>query len=276
MAQEVGAQLWHMNTYSLGPLGVQIEGKESLQAGLITWPAKDYIFVSPNSKRYACEERAERATHGKTKENGMWVGKTLPYPLYAIFTSLSFDNKETPLFKEWTTTWLHLVDKFKAFSTEELLASGVIQKGDTAEELAEKIGLDPATLAATIQKYNEDASNGIDTEFGRGQAIFEDGFYGTEMSEKVAVQPFELIPLQAPYYAMEITQTILNTQGGPKRGAKCEVLDAFDQPIPRLFSAGELGAIYSFLYNGGGNVAEAFSTGRIAARSAGALDSWEA
>ena len=39
-------------------------------------------------------------------------------------------------------------------------------------------------------------------------------------------------------------------------------------PIPRLYSAGELGSIYSFNYNAGGNVGECFAFGRIAGRNA--------
>jgi len=41
-------------------------------------------------------------------------------------------------------------------------------------------------------------------------------------------------------------------------------------PIGRLYSAGELGSIYSFLYQGGGNIGECFAFGRIAGRNAAA------
>jgi succinate dehydrogenase/fumarate reductase flavoprotein subunit len=40
------------------------------------------------------------------------------------------------------------------------------------------------------------------------------------------------------------------------------------KPIPGLYSAGELGSIYSFLYQGGGNIGECFAFGRIAGRNA--------
>jgi predicted oxidoreductase len=45
-----------------------------------------------------------------------------------------------------------------------------------------------------------------------------------------------------PFYAMKLFPTMVNTQGGPKRNSKCQVLDPFDQPIPRLYTAGELGS----------------------------------
>lgn len=38
-------------------------------------------------------------------------------------------------------------------------------------------------------------------------------------------------------------QTVLNTQGGTRRNAKAEALDTKGRPIPRFYSAGELGGI---------------------------------
>ena len=73
---------------------------------------------------------------------------------------------------------------------------------------------------------------------------------------------------------MEVCHTLLNTQGGPRRSAKGEVLDIEGKPIPRLYAAGEMGPVYAFLYNGGGNLSEGMASGRIAVRNAGALEDW--
>ena len=66
---------------------------------------------------------------------------------------------------------------------------------------------------------------------------------------------------------LKLYPTMVNTQGGPKRNSKCEVVDPFSKPIPRLYTAGELGSFWGWMYNGGGNNAEALCTGRIAARN---------
>ena len=58
-----------------------------------------------------------------------------------------------------------------------------------------------------------------------------------------------------------------NTQGGPRRNARAEVLNTDGEPIAGLYSAGELGAIYGMLYPGAGNLAECLAFGRIAAES---------
>jgi predicted oxidoreductase len=57
---------------------------------------------------------------------------------------------------------------------------------------------------------------------------------------------------QSPYVALKIYPVMYNTQGGPRRNASCQIVDPFDTPIPRLFSAGELGSFWGWMYNGGG------------------------
>jgi len=52
------------------------------------------------------------------------------------------------------------------------------------------------------------------------------------------------------------------------------VLDPFDQPIPRLYAAGELGSVFGHVYMSGGNLAECFVGGWTAARHAAGLADW--
>jgi predicted oxidoreductase len=61
---------------------------------------------------------------------------------------------------------------------------------------------------------------------------------------------------------------VSNTQGGPAHDERQRVLDAFGDPIPGLYAAGELGSVFGHLYMSGGNLAECFIGGRIAGREA--------
>jgi predicted oxidoreductase len=79
---------------------------------------------------------------------------------------------------------------------------------------------------------------------------------------------------QPPFYALELYPTLLNTQGGPRRNTKSEILDAFGAPIPRLYSAGELGSMWGIIYQGAGNIGECFAYGRIAGKNAAANKAW--
>jgi predicted oxidoreductase len=79
---------------------------------------------------------------------------------------------------------------------------------------------------------------------------------------------------EAPFYAVELSPSMLNTQGGPRRDAGARVVQPDGSPIPRLYSAGELGSIYSYLYQGTGNIGECLAFGRIAGRNAAAEQPW--
>lgn len=58
-----------------------------------------------------------------------------------------------------------------------------------------------------------------------------------------------------------------NTNGGPKHNSISQVIDNFGRPIKRLYAVGELGSLWGMLYQSGGNLAECFTSARIAARN---------
>ena len=68
---------------------------------------------------------------------------------------------------------------------------------------------------------------------------------------------------------------MLNTQGGPRRNEKGQIVRPNGTPIPRLYSAGELGSIYSYLYQGTGNIGECLAFGRISGRNAATETPWD-
>jgi hypothetical protein len=126
---------------------------------------------------------------------------------------------------------------------------GWVVRGEDLKTLAEAIGIDAEGLEKTVDNYNSYCESGEDAEYHRPTD--------------------KLVPLkEPPYYAMKLMPTILNTQGGPKRDRYCRIINPDDKPIPRLYSAGEMGSIFGFLYNAGGNIGECFATGRIAGENA--------
>ena len=65
-----------------------------------------------------------------------------------------------------------------------------------------------------------------------------------------------------------------NDRGGPVNNAHQQVMKGLDEPIPRLYVAGELGGVFGHLYLAGGNLAECFVGGWTAGRHAAGLDPW--
>jgi predicted oxidoreductase len=115
--------------------------------------------------------------------------------------------------------------------------------------------MDPGILQKTIEKYNEYCSLHDDPDFHRA---------------KETLKPLA----KPPYYAVELWPRMVNTMGGPRRDHKARVLSMNGAPVPRLYSAGELGSLWGHLYCGGGNVGEALAVGRIAGANAAAEKPW--
>ena len=231
MAQEVGADLWHMSNSAGFNWGFQPEGQPTAVRSL---KLGNGIIVGPTGERFMNETTSAR--HGKINYGGRWISMPTPLPAYYIFDNIA---AAIPVSASWSENNAEEVEK------------GWIVKADTIEELAAKINIDPAALKATVDKYNGYVAAGEDLQYGRS-------------AEKlVAVS-------EGPFYAIEIGPTMLNTQGGAKRNEKAEVLDVNGNPIPHLYSAGEMGALFADMYNGGGNLGECVAFGRIAGANAAA------
>jgi len=105
-----------------------------------------------------------------------------------------------------------------------------------------------------VAAWNSHCDAGHDADFGR-----------TLMLAPIA---------SGPFYAVELSPSMLNTQGGPRRNERAQIVRPDGSPIARLYSAGELGSIYSYLYQGTGNIGECLAFGRIAGRNAAAERPW--
>lgn len=283
MALGVGANLWHMNSFAMDYLGVNILPDVNTAYYInFTLPGvadtKDWIYVGPQGARFMYEEKDGLTRHGLVEYGGVYSMEQVPSPAHIIFGQDSYNALSFGPVGGGFTQFHPQYDESK--SNDEYLAEGIIATADTVEGLAEQIGVDPEALSATIHAYNENAAKGVDPEYGRGEAIYGDlgyvlGDEETTSELKVVSDPFDLVPIQAPYYAMRLTRNVINTQGGPKRNKNVEIVDVNDTPIPRLYGAGECGSPYSYMYNGGGNIGDCLASGRLAGANVAALDSWE-
>ncbi|WP_314193858.1 FAD-dependent oxidoreductase [uncultured Arthrobacter sp.] len=120
---------------------------------------------------------------------------------------------------------------------------------DSLEELAGKVGMDPAGLAATVARFNAGASEGVDPEFHRG-ATPQDRFLGdTANTPNPCLAPLAT----APFFAVRISAGVLGTSGGLDTDFNGRVLDRHRQPIPGLYAAGNVSAgVFRNNYPGGG------------------------
>jgi succinate dehydrogenase/fumarate reductase flavoprotein subunit len=130
-----------------------------------------------------------------------------------------------------------------------------VAKADTIEELATKIGLDPAALAATVVRYNEYAAKGEDPDFNRH-------IHGL-------MAPGMLAPIVAgPFYAVAIYPGTLGTNGGPQIDRNGQVRRSGGGMIEGLYAAGNTAAnAFGWAYpSGGGTLGNGFVFGYRAGR----------
>ncbi|WP_072391286.1 FAD-binding protein [Hyphomicrobium sp. CS1BSMeth3] len=144
------------------------------------------------------------------------------------------------------------------------LDSGYIISGATPEELAARLGIDPAGLAATIRSYNDGARRGEDSEFGRGTDAYQRFNGAPGHAPNPCVAPLD----RPPYYAVRLIPGDIGTFAGLRTDASARVLDKDGQPIAGLYAAGnDMASVMGGTYPGAGiTIGPALTFGYIAGR----------
>ncbi len=100
-------------------------------------------------------------------------------------------------------------------SLQAYLDQGYLHAGETIEDLARKVGVDPAGLAQTINAANEYARTGVDTEFGKGGNSY-DRFNGdASHAPNPCLGPID----KAPFYAVKVLPHAVGHE--PRRAHRC-------------------------------------------------------
>jgi hypothetical protein len=272
MAQDVGAELWHMNACSGRLVAHFPESGYPGGCPVDLWAVEhsaEFAALTPGARALpANTERLVPAAlivdrYGRRYTSEIQRLHTLYYEL----TDLDSRRLVYPKIPSW---WVFdarrmaagpLVPSYAgptgplreiAWDNHEAVDRGWVVTAHSVPALARRCGIDPDALTATVNDYNACCRNGQDPQFGRPAGM--------------------LTALDTPpYHAMRLWPGGPNTQGGPRRNAEAQVLSVRGHPIPGLYAAGELGSIYGTLYPAsGGSIAECLAFGRIAGYHAAA------
>jgi succinate dehydrogenase/fumarate reductase flavoprotein subunit len=294
MCQRIGAPIWHMANSLAGfgalLLPTNMPGTDIPWITNMTMPAtaSSFVMLDKNGKRFMNEKNEDRHGFGQKEYQLFFEGLAnadfTRIPWWTVFDANSMNkgsllyyppNKSTdPTIFTWFMahsgmTWSpdnhEAIDNgwiLSAGSIEELV--GKMQAAQAASQARDHSAFpftDHSTLSvesvqAAIDKYNGYCASGAgDPDFGRPAA--------------------GMAPISTgPFYAMQNYPVTYNTLGGPKRNGKCQIVDMDNRPIPHLYSAGEIGSFWGWMYNGGGNISECICTGIMAARNAVAERGW--
>ncbi|KAA9150606.1 FAD-dependent oxidoreductase [Microbacterium lushaniae] len=137
-----------------------------------------------------------------------------------------------------------------------------VVKADTVRDLAAGIGVPEDALERTIARYNAVAATGKDTDFGRGDSVY-DQYY----SDITLASP-NLAPLHGgPYYAFRLILADLGTNGGVRTDERARALRPDGTAIDGLYVSGNAAAaVMGRSYAGAGaTIAPAMTFAYIAA-----------
>jgi fumarate reductase flavoprotein subunit len=148
-------------------------------------------------------------------------------------------------------------DRVRILDFGRRLEEGLFYVGDTLEELAAQIEIEPETLIATVSRYNGFVEAGHDPEFGRKHLVHQHGDL-----RKIKTPPF---------YAYPSTAVVFGTYCGLRIDSSARVLRADGLVIEGLFAAGEVtGGFHGAAYMTGSALGKAVVFGRIAGIEAAA------
>ncbi len=129
-------------------------------------------------------------------------------------------------------------------ATDNYIKQSYTLTGETLDDIAKKMGVDAATLKATMEAYK------------KGRASGKDAFGRADMARDLD---------KGPFYAITVTPAVHHTMGGIKIDTNTQVYNAEGMVIPGLFAAGEVtGGVHGGNRLGGNAQADIVTFGRIA------------
>ena len=229
MMQKLGADFVQMGNIQLLPLGDPVTGS---LAGNIEHDVETRIFVNKEGNRFVNEGgRRDDMTNALFAQTDAYMWIVMDSDTYPTGDELN----------NFGETINQLVEAGRAF------------KGETLEELAEKIGVPAENLVAAVTEFNRHAEGGdlagTPDEFGR----------------TLSSTPID----NGPFYAAARVPTVHHTMGGVRINQYCQVINENGQIIPGLYAAGEVtGGIHGSNRLGGNALTDTVVFGRIAGDSA--------
>lgn len=229
MAEAVNANLVGMEYIQSLPLGNPENG------GLNAWMGgagvEYYYQINKEGKRFMAEDgRRDYMTNALLNQTDAYS-----YIITSANDELEVNDKNKNIWGD---------------DVEELVKEGKVFRADTIEELAQQIGIEPAVLKETHDKFNSYVANGKDEEFGRT-------LFGKPVDK-------------APFFASPRVPTVHHTMGGIEIDLEGQVIDKDGNIIPGLYAAGEVtGGIHGKNRLGGNALVDIHVFGRTAGTSAG-------
>ncbi len=185
----------------------------------------------------------DRAKPGMVTVDGegkRFLNESTSYHLFGI--AMQEANQRTPSIPAYLVTDAEGLRKYGlgmvrpgGMGLSSALADGYVTRGDTIEDLAQKLGLPARNLADTLARFNTYWKDGVDPEFRRGTTAYQ---RANGDANWTGPNP-SLGPVQkAPFYAVRLYPGDIGAATGLQTDADARALDRDGQAIPGLYAVG--------------------------------------
>lgn len=150
--------------------------------------------------------------------------------------------------------------------------TGFLKRADRLEDLAPQIGIDPAILRQTVDRFNAGARDGVDPDFHRGDRAYDNWLGDFHRKGSHTLGPVE----KGPFYAAPVVPGDVGTYGGVVTDENARVLREDGSVIAGLYATGiSTASVMGRIYPGAGSsVGPSFVFGYIAAKHAANADNF--
>jgi 3-oxosteroid 1-dehydrogenase len=182
-------------------------------------------------------------------------------------------NKTVPAVPSWLVLDSQYASKYMVAGTmpgskkpQSWTDEGWLKQADTIEALAEQIGIDPAKLRATTDRFNQFARAGVDEDFGRTVSAYSRFLGDRGHKPSPSIGTIE----KGPFFAYQFYPGDVGTYGGVITDTNARVLREDGTVIPGLYATGiSTASVMGRAYPGAGaSVGPSFVWGYVAARHA--------
>lgn len=185
------------------------------------WFHGPFLFVNVNGERFMCEDtwvQGKSIAINRQPEGYAWSVFDANWPTDLVNGLPYGGGMFWDSFRAYGSDVQEAADYFQT-QIPLYIEQGMAYSADTLEELAEKIGCEPETLTATVERYNTMCDAGEDTDYYK--------------------KPVFLTPVkEGPFYALKVGPALLAVTGGLRVNTDFQCLDADGQPIEGLYALG--------------------------------------
>ena len=184
-------------------------------------------------------------------------------------------NKTVPAIPSWAIFDSQSMQRYMIAGTmpgskkpQSWRESGYLRTGETLEELARTLEMDPACLCETVDRFNGFVRSGRDEDFCRGDRAYDRWLGDPFHKPSSSLGTIE----QAPFYAVPVVPGDVGTYGGVVTDHHARVLREDGSVIDGLYATGvSTASVMGRVYPGAGSsVGPSFTWGYLAARHAAA------